>query len=51
MHVSSSDPGSPEQIDWNELQRRTTGSPFTEVFLTLADRLGIVPRTSESVSL
>jgi hypothetical protein len=33
-----------EQIDWGELRRRTSSSPFAQAFFTLADGLGIAVR-------
>ena len=30
-----------EQVDWDEIRRRTGGSPYAAAFLTLVDRLGI----------
>lgn len=30
-----------EQVDWDELRRRTADSPYAEAFLLLAERLGI----------
>ena len=32
-----------EQIDWDEVRRRTNGHPFAEAFFTLLDELDIVP--------
>jgi hypothetical protein len=40
-----------EQVDWNELRRRTGDSPFAEAFLTLAHGLGIIPADVEPASL
>lgn len=38
-----------EQIDWDALQRRTTGSPFPQAFFTLVRALGIAsPAPAES---
>jgi hypothetical protein len=33
-----------EQIDWDEVRRRTSESPFAKAFFTLVEELGIVPR-------
>jgi predicted nucleotidyltransferase len=30
-----------EQIDWDELRRRTEGSPYAKAFFTLVDELGV----------
>jgi hypothetical protein len=30
-----------EQIDWDELRRRTEHSPFAKAFFTLVEELGI----------
>src|SRR5215475_3711583 len=30
-----------EQVDWPQVRRRTSSSPFAEAFLLLADRLGL----------
>lgn len=30
-----------EQIDWNEVRRRTDGSPYAKAFFTLVDELGL----------
>jgi hypothetical protein len=36
-----------EQIDWEDLRRRTEESPFARAFFTLVEELGIVePRQS-----
>jgi len=35
-----------EQMDWTSLQARTSASPFAAAFFTLAQRLGIDPRSS-----
>jgi hypothetical protein len=35
-----------EQIDWDEVRRRTADSPFAKAFFTLVEELGIVERTS-----
>ena len=35
-----------EQVDWDEVRRRTAGSPFAAAFFVLLDRLGIVPAGS-----
>jgi predicted nucleotidyltransferase len=32
-----------EQIDWDEVRKRTNGHPFAEAFFTLLDELDIVP--------
>ena len=32
-----------EQIDWDEVRERTTGSPFAKAFFTLIDELEIAP--------
>jgi len=32
-----------EQVDWDEVTRRTEGSPFARAFLVLLDGLGVVP--------
>jgi hypothetical protein len=31
-----------EQVDWDELRRRTAGSPYAAAFMTLVERLGVV---------
>jgi len=36
-----------EQIDWQELQARTTGSPYAAAFFTLVRELGIAPAQPE----
>jgi hypothetical protein len=33
-----------EQVDWDELRRRTAGSPYAAAFFTLVERLEIAPR-------
>ena len=33
-----------EQIDWQQLRARTSGSPYAKAFLTLVQELGIAPR-------
>jgi hypothetical protein len=33
-----------EQIDWDEVRRRTSESPFAKAFFTLVEELDIVPR-------
>ncbi|MBV9425085.1 MAG: nucleotidyltransferase, partial [Solirubrobacterales bacterium] len=33
-----------EQIDWQQLQVRTSGSPYAKAFMTLVQELGIAPR-------
>jgi hypothetical protein len=33
-----------EQLDWDEVRRRTESSPFAKAFLTLVEELEIVPR-------
>jgi hypothetical protein len=35
-----------EQIDWDELERRTRSSPFARAFFTLGEGLGIIDRES-----
>jgi hypothetical protein len=35
-----------EQIDWDELERRTGSSPFARAFFTLGEGLGIIDRES-----
>jgi predicted nucleotidyltransferase len=35
-----------EQIDWEQVRRRTQGSPFAAAFFVLLDGLGIVPERS-----
>ena len=32
-----------EQVDWDEVRRRTSGSPFAHAFFTLVEGLGVVP--------
>ena len=32
-----------EQIDWDDVRRRTGGSPFAKGFFTLVEELGVVP--------
>jgi Nucleotidyl transferase of unknown function (DUF2204) len=32
-----------EQIDWNDLRRRTAGSPYAEAFFVLAEGLDLIP--------
>jgi hypothetical protein len=32
-----------EQIDWNDVRRRTSGSPFADAFFTLIEGLGVMP--------
>ena len=32
-----------EQVDWNEVRRQTSGSPFADAFFTLVEGLGVVP--------
>ena len=39
-----------EQIDWDEVRARTADSPYAAPFLTLVERLGIVPRSRASVT-
>jgi hypothetical protein len=34
-----------EQIDWEDVRRRTDESPFAHAFFTLAEELGVVPRS------
>jgi len=38
-----------EQIDWNDVRRRTSDSPFARAFFVLAEDLGIVPLTHDTV--
>jgi hypothetical protein len=33
-----------EQIDWRELEARTSGSPYARAFFTLTKELGVAPR-------
>ena len=35
-----------EQVDWDEVRERTSGSPFAKAYFTLLDGLGIVPRAT-----
>jgi predicted nucleotidyltransferase len=35
-----------EQVDWNEVRRRTAGSPYAAAFFTLLEELGIVARAA-----
>ena len=35
-----------EQIDWDDVRRRTEGSPYAKAFFTLVEELGIVERAS-----
>ena len=37
-----------EQIDWDEVRRRTEDSPFAAAFFVLVERLGILPERSEA---
>jgi SepF-like predicted cell division protein (DUF552 family) len=30
-----------EQIDWDDVRKRTDGSPFAKAFFTLVDELGV----------
>ena len=32
-----------EQVDWDEVRRRTSGCPFAQAFFTLVEELGVVP--------
>ncbi|MBV9003399.1 MAG: hypothetical protein JO181_01990, partial [Solirubrobacterales bacterium] len=32
-----------EQIDWQQLRSRTSGSPYAKAFMTLVQELGIAP--------
>ena len=34
-----------EQVDWERLRERTTGSPYAAAFFCLLDELGVLPRT------
>jgi hypothetical protein len=36
-----------EQIDWENVRARTTGSPFAQAYFTLVRELGIAPGTDE----
>jgi len=38
-----------EQIDWDDVRRRTSDSPFARAFFVLAEDLGIVPLTHDTV--
>jgi hypothetical protein len=35
-----------EQVDWNEVRRRTAASPYASAFLFLVEQLGIAPTAS-----
>ena len=35
-----------EQVDWDEVRRRTAGSPYAHAFLFLVEELGIAPTAS-----
>jgi len=37
-----------EQIDWEAVRRRTSGSPFADAYFVLLDRLGVVPEAPGS---
>ena len=37
-----------EQIDWEAVRRRTSGSPFADAYFVLLDRLGVVPEAPRS---
>ena len=37
-----------EQIDWQAVRRRTSGSPFADAYFVLLDRLGVVPEAPGS---
>jgi hypothetical protein len=37
-----------EQIDWEEIRRRTADSPYATPFFILAERLGVAPRLAEA---
>src|SRR4051812_32145274 len=39
-----------EQVDWDEVRRRTDGSPFAKAFFTLVEELGVVPPSTSSSS-
>ncbi len=39
-----------EQIDWDDVRRRTEGSPFAAAFFVLLDGLGIVPAGSTAAT-
>jgi hypothetical protein len=39
-----------EQVDWDEVRRRTDGSPYAAAFMTLVERLGVVAPAGERVS-
>ena len=34
-----------EQVDWEDVRRRTAGSPFARAFFTMTEGLGVVPPT------
>ena len=35
-----------EQIDWNDVRRRTEASPMAKAFFTLVEELGVAPRAA-----
>jgi len=35
-----------EQVDWDDLRRRTSHSPYAKAFFTLVDELGVTPRAA-----
>ena len=35
-----------EQIDWDEVRRRTADSPYAKAFMTLVEELGVAPKRS-----
>jgi hypothetical protein len=38
-----------EQIDWDEVRRRTDGSPYARAFFTLVEELGVVEPTGTGI--
>jgi hypothetical protein len=40
-----------EQIDWDDVRRRTAGSPFARVFFVLVEELGIVTEAAAASGL
>ena len=36
-----------EQIDWDDVRRRTRGKPFADGFFAIAEGLGLIPRVQE----
>lgn len=38
-----------EQIDWDEVRRRTDSSPYARAFFTLVEELGVVEPTGTGI--